>query len=126
MTAFISITENEQRDFRIAAHRETSRLTYGEPLGFILWSDDSPKNSYANAMLDTQTKEVAWQHVDIFGNCGGCGNPGGSHKTILGKEFDNVCITTFRFDNPNAEEIECIKKLIQIRIKDIVETQKKF
>jgi GNAT superfamily N-acetyltransferase len=26
---FIPITENEQRDFRMAAHRETSRLTYG-------------------------------------------------------------------------------------------------
>jgi GNAT superfamily N-acetyltransferase len=26
---FIPITENEQRDFRIAAHRETSRLIYG-------------------------------------------------------------------------------------------------
>jgi GNAT superfamily N-acetyltransferase len=26
---FIPITENEQREFRMAAHRETSRLTYG-------------------------------------------------------------------------------------------------
>jgi hypothetical protein len=85
----------------------------------VIWSDDSPHNSYANTIIDTQTKEIAWQHVDICGNCEGCGNPGGSHKTILGKEFDNVCITTFRFDNPNAEKIECVKKLIQIRIKDL-------
>jgi ribosomal-protein-alanine N-acetyltransferase len=94
--------------------------TNGEPLGFILWSDDSPHNSYANAPLDTLTKEITWQHVDICGNCGGCGNSGGSHKTILGKEFDNVCITTFRFDNPNVEETECAKKLIEIQIKDIM------
>jgi 7-cyano-7-deazaguanine synthase in queuosine biosynthesis len=58
--------------------------------------------------------------LDICDNCGGCGNPSGSHKTIFGTEFDNVCITTFRFDNPNAEEIECAKKLIEIRIKDIM------
>jgi ribosomal-protein-alanine N-acetyltransferase len=93
--------------------------TNGEPLGFILWSDDSPNNSYTNTTLDVQTKKVAWQHVDICGNCGGCGNPGGSHKTIFGKEFDNVCITIFSFDNPNAEEIECVKKLIEMRIKNI-------
>jgi hypothetical protein len=36
--------------------------TNGEPLGFILWSDDSPHNSYTNTTLDVQTKEVAWQH----------------------------------------------------------------
>jgi ribosomal-protein-alanine N-acetyltransferase len=93
--------------------------TNGEPLGLVIWSDDSTHNSYANAPLDTQTKETAWRHVDICGNCGGCGNPGGSHKTICGKEFDKVCITTFRFDNPNAEETDCTKRLAEIRIKDI-------
>jgi hypothetical protein len=92
----------------------------GEPLGWVIWSDDSPHNSYANAPLHTQTKEIAWQHVDICGNCGGCGNPGGSCKMIFGKEFDKVCITTFRFDNPNAEEVECAKKLAEIRIEDIM------
>jgi hypothetical protein len=49
-----------------------------------------------------------------------CGNPGGSSKTLFGKEFDNVCITTFRFDNPNADEAKCVKKLAEIRIKDIM------
>ena len=60
-------------------------------------------------------KEIAWKHVDICGNCGGCKNPGGNRKTIFGKEFDNICVTPMRFDNPNAETIECVKKLIDIR-----------
>jgi hypothetical protein len=92
----------------------------GEPLGWVIWFDDSPHNSYANAPLDAQMKETAWQYVDICCNCGGCGNPGGSRKTICGKEFENVCIATFRFDNPNAEEVECMKKLAEIRIGDIM------
>jgi GNAT superfamily N-acetyltransferase len=48
MTAFISITENEQRDFRIAAHRETSRLTYGESL-----SDEKIENELAREVRNS-------------------------------------------------------------------------
>jgi ribosomal protein S18 acetylase RimI-like enzyme len=52
MTAFISITENEQRDFRIAAHRETSRLTYGESL-----SDEKIENELAREVRNSADSE---------------------------------------------------------------------
>jgi GNAT superfamily N-acetyltransferase len=52
MTAFISITENEQRDFRIAAHRETSRLTYGESL-----SDEKIENELAREVRNSADPE---------------------------------------------------------------------
>jgi GNAT superfamily N-acetyltransferase len=52
MTAFISITENEQRDFRIAAHRETSRLTYGESL-----SDEKIENELAREVRNSVDPE---------------------------------------------------------------------
>jgi hypothetical protein len=39
----------------------------------------------------------------------------------FGKSFYPVCnCTTFRFNNPNAEEVEYEIKLIEIRIKDII------
>ncbi len=91
-----------------------------EPEGWIIWSDDYDSDLFANYPLDERTKEIAWDHVDICGNCGGCGNPGGSCKTIFQKEFDNVCITAFRFDNPNVDEVECAKKLVELRKSDIL------
>ena len=82
---------------------------------WIIWSDDSGSDWYADAPMDESMKEIAWKHVDICGNCGGCKNPGGNRKAIFGKEFDNVCVTPMRFTNPNAETVECVKKLIEIR-----------
>ena len=67
--------------------------------------------------MDESIKEIAWKHVDICSNCGGCKNSGGNRKTIFGKEFDNVCVTPMRFENPDAKTVECVKKLIEIRIR---------
>jgi len=82
---------------------------------WIIWSDDSGSDCYADAPVDEGLKEIAWKHVDICGSCGGCKNPGGSRKVIFGEGFDNVCITPMRFDNPDTEMLECVKKLIEIR-----------
>ncbi|GHV16504.1 hypothetical protein FACS189425_00900 [Clostridia bacterium] len=85
-----------------------------EPEGWIIWSDDSGANSFEDYPIDEQAKEVAWGNVDYCGHCGGeC--EGGKHKTVFGKGFEKVCNTIFRFDNPNAEMIECAKKIVEIR-----------
>jgi len=89
-----------------------------EPEGWIIWSDDYDSDLFANYPLDERTKEIAWDHVDICGNCGGCGSQG-KNKTIFGREFEKVCVTMFRFDNPTAEEVECAKKLVELRKSDI-------
>lgn len=88
--------------------------------GWVIWSDDSGSNWFENFPLGESMKEIAWKNVDICGGCGGCRNPGGSHKTIFGKGFDNVCITAMRFDNPDTETMECVKKLIELRKNDII------
>lgn len=91
-----------------------------EPEGFYIWSDDSGTDWYANAPLDDHTKEIAFKNVDFCGKC----SPespcyGGTDKIIFGKEFDKVYRTTFRFDNPNVQVMECVKKLIELRKSDI-------
>ncbi len=68
--------------------------------------------------LDEHLKEIAWKNVDFCGNCGYC--TGGTHKTVFGKEFDNVCRTTMIFSNPNAETLEFMKKMVLIRKHDII------
>jgi len=79
--------------------------------------DDSGTNWFEDFPLDEQTKEIVWKNVDICESyCGGCGNPdGGTPKKIFGKEFDKVCLVTMKFENPNAEEVECMKKLFEVR-----------
>ncbi len=90
-----------------------------EPEGWIIWSDDSGEvDWFANSSLDEHTKETALTNVDFCGHCGGSCD-GGFHKTILGKEFDNVCNTTFRFDSPDAEAVESAKRLVELKKNDI-------
>jgi hypothetical protein len=87
---------------------------------WIIWSDDSGSNWFSDFPLDEHLKEIAWKNVDFCGNCGGCNNPGGSCKNIFGKEFNNVCRTAMKFNNPDKEVLKCVKKLIEIRKNDIL------
>ena len=84
---------------------------------WTIWSDDSGSNWFENYPLDEHTKEIIYMNVDLCENCGGC--IGGTSKTIFGKTFDIVCRTAFKFDNPDHEVVECTKKLVELRKKDI-------
>ena len=94
-----------------------------DPESWTVWSDSSGSKWYENSLLDEHLKETAWENVDICGDvgeCGYCGHSGGISKKIFGKEFNNVCLTVFRFNNPNVSTVECIKKLVEIRKSDII------
>ncbi len=85
-----------------------------EPEGWVFWSDNYTSSVFADFPLNESLKEVAYKHVDI-GTCGG-----GLTANLFGQVFTPVCNgTTFRFDNPNSEEIIVLKKLIDIRKLDI-------
>ncbi|MDR1117051.1 MAG: hypothetical protein LBL09_02250 [Oscillospiraceae bacterium] len=91
-----------------------------EPEGWIVWSDDSGEDWFRDYPLEERFKEISWSNVDICGKCGGCSIEG-TPKTVFGKNFDDVCRTTFRFDNPDTDAVECLKKLVKIRKNDIDE-----
>ena len=86
---------------------------------WTIWSDISDSSDaqwYENTPVDRYTKKIAFQNVDFCGKC----SPnelcyGGMRKTVFGTEFENVCRTTFRFNNPNVKTLECIKKLVDLR-----------
>lgn len=100
-----------------------------EPEGWYIWSDESDTSDlqwYNCAISDERIKEVAFQNIDFCGNCSPESSCcGGMCKSIFGKEFNHVCLTTFRFDNPDAEAAECAKKLIELRKKYILQNYKK-
>jgi len=78
-----------------------------------VWTDDSDAHWYSNCKLENSIKNTAISHIDICEKCGACN--GGTAKYIFGKQYDNICRTTFRFINPNLNELKCLKKLILLR-----------
>lgn len=84
-----------------------------------VWTDDSGSDWYSKCDLEDNIKNIAVRHIDNCDNCGAC--KGGTRKQIFGKEYDNVCRTTFRFINPNWDELKCLKELLLLRKKDIEE-----
>lgn len=84
-----------------------------------IWTDDSGTAWYSECYLEDRIKNIAVEHIDVCENCGAC--KGGTRKQIFGKEYDNVCRTTFRFINPNWDELKCLKELLLLRKKDIEE-----
>jgi hypothetical protein len=83
---------------------------------WTVWSDDIDSNLLDKFSVDDEQKEIAWEHIDHCGNCGSCS--GGRHKAIFGKEFHDVCGCTFRFDNPNADDLQFMKKIIEIQCRN--------
>ncbi len=78
---------------------------------WTVWSDDMGSDFLSAKDEDEVLKNSAWNHVDLCGKCGSCG--GGRKKIIFGKTFTNVCGCTFRFDNPNFDDLTALKKLLK-------------
>jgi hypothetical protein len=80
------------------------------PGPWTIWTEGDYSAELENVTLDWYIKEIAWENVNICVNCGGECAPG-TKKVIFGKEFDNVCHACMAFNDPNAETLECVKKL---------------
>jgi hypothetical protein len=89
-----------------------------KPGPWTIWSDGGDYNEPEDFSVDEHIKEFTWAQVNICANCGGNCSPG-KRKTIFGKEYDNVCTSTLAFTNPNVEALECIKKLVEIKMYSI-------
>ena len=85
---------------------------------WTIWSTDMNSEWLENEPISDEMKETAWKYVDHCKNCGSCG--GGRRKVIFGREFDDVCGCTFRIDNPKIEDLSFLKKMVEIRMKEII------
>jgi len=84
------------------------------PGPWTIWTE----GDYSGEHEDERMKEIAWAHVNFCGSCGGDCKPG-MRKIIFGREFNNVCHAVMAFRDPDAEALECIKKLLEMRKNDI-------
>ena len=89
---------------------------------WTVWSADMGSQWLEDVPADGGIREIAWKYVDHCGHCGSCS--GGRHKVIFGKTFDDVCGCTFRIDNPHTEDLAFLKKMVEIRIREIQSTSK--
>ena len=94
--------------------------TEQEPGPWTIWTDGDYGRERADVPIDKHTKEIAWAHVNFCADCGGSCSPG-KRKVIFGKEFDNVCSADMAFYVPDAEALECVKKLLDMRKHEIDE-----
>jgi len=89
------------------------------PGPWTMWFGVDNIGEYAETPIDECIKEFAWTHVSPCGNCGkGC-TPATSTK-VFGKDFENTCQSNLLLVNPNADAVECMKKLVDIRKNDII------
>lgn len=84
---------------------------------WTVWSADMGSEWLDEDFVEGDMKETTWRYVDHCGHCGSC--RGGRSKVIFGKEFNDVCGCTFRIDNPGQEELSFLKKMVELRIKEI-------
>ena len=87
---------------------------------WTVWSDGEDSHWYAEAMPIDEILSSAIRHIDYCVHCGSCS--GGKQRRIFGRDFENVCGTTFRIDNPRTEDLPFLEYMIQMR-KDEISTQ---
>jgi len=84
------------------------------PGPWTIWTEGNYSGEHKDIPMDKHMKEIAWANVNICADCGAVCSPG-TLKVIFGKEFDNVCSADMAFYTPNADILECVKKLLTMR-----------
>ena len=74
--------------------------------------------------VDEQLKKFALDHIH-FCSTGHCDNSPGKPRTIFGNKYDNVCYCSLHFKTPDAEALEKIKKLVELRKHNIITERKR-
>jgi len=91
---------------------------------WTIWTEGKYTNEHKSIPLDEHMKKIVWTNISTCLNCGNSCSPGHC-ETIFGKDFKNVCNAILRFSNPDAETLECVKKLVEMRRHDIGDIVKK-
>ena len=92
------------------------------PCSWIYWPDEEREFEYTEPVVDDSIKKAAWKRVRKCSNCG-CESAPGRLKRILGKEFENVCVSALGFhaiaSAKTAPDWECIKQMITAMKNDV-------
>lgn len=67
---------------------------------------------YDASALPDEYKKIVWEKKRTCQNCGLCSL---QLAHIFGKEYERACEKSIVFTNPDADDVTCIKKLIDLR-----------
>jgi len=86
------------------------------PDPWTMWIDADNLGGHLQGQefVDERIKEFAWAHVAPCGSCGGQCSPG-TTANVFGRQFENTCRSQLMFTNPDADAVECMKKIIGIK-----------
>ena len=91
--------------------------TGGYPGPWTIWIYWIHWTHAENIPNDEHFKDIIWANIDYCRKCHG-GNTewckSDKKKTIFGRDFDNVCQSAIAFTDPDAEAVECAKKLMNM------------
>lgn len=88
---------------------------------WTVWSEHIRSMYLKDQSVKNSLKQVGWKKVDECCYCGAC--KGGKSKLIFGRLFHAVCNCTFRFDNPQMEDLPFMEYMVKVRIKQIEEAK---
>jgi len=91
------------------------------PESWTMWLGADNIGQHSEAPVDEDIKQYAWSHVSPCGSCGGNCSPGKSAK-IFGKDFENTCQSNLMFVDPDIDDVDFIKEIIDIRLNDIIKS----
>jgi len=77
---------------------------------------------YEASSLSDELKEIVWANQKT---CRGCGQCALKLNKVFGKEFGYACEKSIVFDNPDAKDMECVERLIELRRSEIKEGKAK-
>ena len=87
----------------------------GYPEPWNVWMTNDYDKEIESFPIDNRIKEVAWANVHNCDNCGADWCISDKRKKIFNRDFDNLCVSVMAFTDPNAEAVECAKKLMEMR-----------
>jgi len=90
------------------------------PGPWTVFPGDYDKYDHKDFQVDDSLKEYAWANINFCAKCS-CGNNMEASKTIFGKDFEKLCHCSVAFTNPNAEELEHVKRILIMRKHNIID-----
>ncbi|MCL2701542.1 MAG: hypothetical protein FWE88_07595 [Phycisphaerae bacterium] len=91
------------------------------PNAWKMCSDGKKSDECSAFFADERTKEIIWANIRPHDpTCHGACRPG-SRRIILGKVFENLCSSALGIYGPDAETVNCMKKIVNGLQSDILQ-----
>lgn len=79
---------------------------------WTVYSDDIKDEYLLEEYVTEEEKKIAFEHIDSC-RCGG------GPKKMFGKNVEWCCGTNFRFNTPTMRELSFVKKMVELKMKEI-------